>query len=147
MWASFLPCCITALNREPKWNRMFPEPKLHVTNDASWLLLLRQHELEFTFTFPLFASECVPFRKSTRKYYIFRVKRTRKKRRRLIYKPKLKCMSSWKLILDSLVPITSNFKMLLEGFHDLLLIWNKVKHCFFFKYFNICKTVSIYKTF
>ena len=54
-----------------------------------------------------------------------------------------------KAILDSLVPLIDSFKMLLEGFHDLLLIWNKLKlKCFFFLFFkslNFFKTVSIYE--
>ena len=45
---------------------------MDATNDISGLLLLRQHEPEFAFTFPLLTSERGPYWKSTRKYCIFR---------------------------------------------------------------------------
>ena len=49
--------------------------KLVATNDASGLLLLRQHESELAFTFPLLTSEWDPFWESARKYYILCIRK------------------------------------------------------------------------
>ena len=46
--------------------------KLDMANVSGWLLL-RQHESEHVFTFPLLTSECGLFQKSANKYCIFRV--------------------------------------------------------------------------